>query len=48
MKLEPPEDGPIIALNGDSEAGDDHYDTTDMNGDSLMETGVSEDEVRQR
>ncbi|XP_078384642.1 uncharacterized protein LOC144667125 isoform X2 [Oculina patagonica] len=48
VKLEPPEDGPIIALNGDSESGDDHYDSTGMNGDTLMETGVSEDEVRQR
>ena len=48
VKLEPPEDGPIIALNGDSENGDEHYDSAGMNGDSLMETGVSEDEVRQR
>jgi len=47
VKLEPPEDGPIIALNGDSEPGDDHYDSTGMNGDSYMETGVSEEEVRQ-
>ncbi|KAJ7377679.1 hypothetical protein OS493_027758 [Desmophyllum pertusum] len=48
VKLEPPEDGPIIALNGDSESGDDHYDSAGMNGDCVMETGVSEDEVRQR
>ena len=47
VKLEPPEDGPIVALNGDSEPGDDHYDSTGVNGDSFMETGVSVDEVRQ-
>ena len=48
VKLEPPEDGPIVALNGDTDSGDDHYDSSGMNGDSLMETGVREDEVRQR
>ncbi|KAJ7377650.1 hypothetical protein OS493_027728 [Desmophyllum pertusum] len=40
VKLEPPEDGPIIALNGDSESGDDHYDSAGMNGDCVMETGA--------
>lgn len=40
VKLEPPEEGPIIALNGDSEPGDDHYDSTGVNGDSFMETGT--------
>lgn len=48
VKLEPPEDGPIVALNGDADSGDDHYDSNGMNGDSVMETGVREDEVRQR
>lgn len=33
-------------LNGDSEFGDDYYDFIGVNGDSFMEIGVSEDEVR--
>jgi len=45
VKLEPPEDGPIVALNGDSPSEEDHYHSNGMNGSSLMETGASEDEA---
>lgn len=46
VKLEPSEDGPITALNGDSHSEEGQYHSL-MNGNSLMETGTSEDEVRE-
>lgn len=46
VKLEPPEDGPITALNGDSHSEEGQYHSL-MNGSSLMETGTSEDEADQ-
>lgn len=48
VKLEPPEDAPILALNGDSQSDDGHYHSTLMNGNGIMETGAIEHEVRQR
>lgn len=46
VKLEPSEDGPITTLNGDSQSEESQYHSL-MNGSSLMETGTSEDEVRE-
>ncbi|XP_068758935.1 forkhead box protein P1-like isoform X1 [Montipora capricornis] len=46
VKLEPPEDGPIVSLNGDSHSEEGHYHSL-MNGSGLMETAASEDEAEQ-
>lgn len=48
VKLEPTEDGAIVAINGDSQSDDGNYHSSHMNGSILMETGSSEEEVRQR
>lgn len=48
VKLEPTEDGAIVAINGDSQSDDENYHSSHMNGSILMETGSSEEEVRQR
>lgn len=45
VKLEPPEDAPILALNGDSQSDDGHYHSTLMNGNGIMETGAIEHEA---
>lgn len=48
VKLEPTKDGAIVAINGDSQSDDGNYHSSHMNGSILMETGSSEEEVRQR
>ena len=56
VKLEPPEEPGIVALNGDDAAEQSdavnyevHYDdSASMNGRRLMEAGASGDELGQR